>query len=85
MEYTVEDFLVSSPWFHPKLFYVDHYFIPMDEIIEAISSMDRCPFCGSELKRKYNTNPQRLITLNGEYSILWRVSRCSNSECEGYE
>lgn len=57
----------------------------MEKIIEAISSIDRCPFCGSELKRKYNTNPRRLITLNGEYSSLERVSRCSNSECVGYE
>ena len=47
--------------------------------------MDRCPFCGSKLKRKYNTNPRRLITLDGEYSILERVSRCSNSKCVGYE
>jgi len=57
----------------------------MEQVIEAISSMDRCPFCGSKLKRKYNTNPRRLITLNGEYEILERVSRCGNSECVGYE
>ena len=57
----------------------------MTQVIEAVSSMERCPFCGSELRRKYNANPRRLITLDGEYSVLERVSRCSNRECPGYE
>jgi hypothetical protein len=57
----------------------------MAKVIEAVTNMERCPFCGSALRRKYNANPRRFITLDGEYYVLERVSRCSNRECPGYE
>ena len=34
--------------------------------------------------KNYNTNPQRFITLNGEYWALERVLRWSNRKCLGH-
>jgi hypothetical protein len=53
-------------------------------VIEVATGMRKCPLCGAHLVKKYNTNPRRLITLNGEYWALERVLRCSNRECSGH-
>ena len=35
-------------------------------------------------RQKYNTNPRRVITLNGEYLTLEKVLRWSNRECSAH-
>gem|GEM_PF-1178878 len=53
--------------------------------IETITSMKRCPFCGSRLVRRFDHNPRRLVSLNGEYWVREHVQRCSNKKCKGFK
>lgn len=52
------------------------------KIVECGTGFDECPLCGAHLVKKYNCNPKRLVTLEGEIYPLERVKRCSNPECE---
>ena len=54
------------------------------EVVDVTTGMSECPLCGARLVKKYNMNPRRVITLNGEYRALERVLRCSNSGCPGH-
>jgi len=54
-------------------------------IVECRTGFAECPLCGSRLVKKYNCNPRRLVTLDGEIYPLERVLRCSNQECEAVD
>jgi hypothetical protein len=51
------------------------------QVVECRTSFDVCPLCGSRLVKRYNCNPRKLVTLEGEIYVLERVLRCSNPEC----
>lgn len=51
------------------------------KVVEFRTCFDTCPICGSKLVKKYNCNPRRLVTLEGEIYALERVLMCSNPEC----
>jgi len=51
------------------------------QVVECRTSFDACPLCGSRLVKKYNCNPRRIVTLEGEVYVLERVLMCSNPEC----
>jgi hypothetical protein len=53
--------------------------------IETITSMKRCPFCGSRLVRRFDHNPRRLVSQDGEYWVREHVQRCSNKDCKGFK
>lgn len=52
------------------------------KIVECRTGFDECPLCGASLVKKYNCNPKRLVTMEGEIYPLERVKRCSNTGCE---
>ncbi len=47
--------------------------------------MKLCPFCGANLVRRFDYNPRRLVSLNGEYRIKEHVQRCSDKDCKGFK
>lgn len=56
----------------------------MNEIKEFQTTLENCPLCSSRLVKLYNKRLRRVITLEGEFTALERVKRCSNSSCNAY-
>lgn len=54
-------------------------------VTDTVTSMERCPFCGAHLVRRFDHNPRRVISLSGEYWIREHVQRCSNKDCKGFK